>query len=276
MLMGGGVAVSQVRGFRMVWLPGRFSGGKSALAFRLAYELAMKYDYRIVSNQECVWNEQSPPDWMYDDKGNMTLRTIAVIDEGGLYLKNENEAMDFLAFAAKMDIIALLPSITEPCDIFQSLSMQPMYNFRSIGVPVNAYEWRVNQQKSKFSGSFYWVGMEEIYGTYSTLNPSSDPRGITYYIREKVQEYKRYYFDKQKIPSWMEEYAVRALAEAEQAKGSKRGRGTGASVVTSYEDGLLDSTLSEAAKKFVRVSDDLASVLARTEKRNEPRRRWFS
>jgi len=273
MLVGGGVAVSQVRGFRMVWYPGRFGGGKSAIAFRLAYELSSLYGYRIISNQECVWNEVNPPDWIFDEHGNMTLRCIAVIDEGGLHLQNEAEAMDFLAFAGKMDLIASLPSISEPCDLFQSLTIQPVYNFRSIGVPINVYEWRVAQQKSKFSGGFSWWGMEEIYGVYSTLNPSSDARGITHYIKQKVGEYKKYFFERQKIPSWQEEYAVRALAEDEFERRTK-GRKSSAGLAASGSAELYINAVSQAAKKFERVSEDFETLVTRAEKGNRPRRRW--
>lgn len=272
-LIGGGVAVSQVRGFRMSWFPGRVGAGKSALAYRLAYELAMSYDYRIISNQETVWNEPVEPDWIFDDKGNMTLRAVAIIDEGGLYVQDEEEAMEWLAFMGKMDIIALLPSFTEPCDLFSSLIIQPVYNLRSIGVPLNVYQWHVQQKKSKFSGQFYWLGMEEIYGVYSTLNPSSDPRGITFFIRKKVAEYKKYYMEKQRIPSWQEGYAVQALADAELKKRSSR-RGSAMGEVR--ETQLLSSDISQAAKKFERVSEDLETVLARAPKGNGRRRGWFS
>lgn len=271
-LVNGGVAISQVRGFRMVWYPGRFGAGKSAIAFRIAYELAINYGYKIISNQECVWNEINPPDWKYDEHGNMTLGLIAVVDEGGLWVQDEVEAMEYLAFAGKMDLIVGLPSITEPCDIFSSLTIQPMYNFRSIGVPYNVYEWRVSQQKAKFRGGFAWAGMEEIYGTYSTLNPSSDPRGILHYLREKVTEYKKYYFDRQKIPSWQEEYAVRALAEAELGKR----KNTGSKMVYPDTNVISERAISQAAKKYFRVTTDLEALFERTEKRNGSRWRGGS
>jgi hypothetical protein len=266
----GGVAISQVRGFRMCWLPGRFGSGKSAVAFRLGYELSMNYGYQIISNTECIWNETTPPDWKFDDAGSMTLDVYAVVDEGGLWLQSEVEAMEYLAFAGKMNLIVVLPSITEPCDIFSSLTIQPMYNFRSIGVPYNVYEWRVSQQKAKFKGGFGWLGMEEIYGTYSTLNPASDPRGILHYLREKVSEYKQYYFERQKIPSWQEEYAVRALAEYEI---DKRGKKNARSKVGEHDNNVLSvGAVLEAAKKFERVSNDLETLFERESKGN--RRRW--
>jgi hypothetical protein len=273
-LVNAGVALSQLRGFRMCWYPGRFSSGKSAIAFRMAYELSQNWGYRIVSNQECVWNETVPPDWIFDDRGNMTLQCIAIVDEGGLWVQDEVEAMEYLAFAGKMDLIVSLPSITEPCDLFASLSIQPMYNFRSVGVPINVYQWRVSQQKAKFQGGFQWWGMEEIYGTYSTLNPSADPRGLLYYLRQKVLEYKKYYFERQKIPSWQEEYAVRALAEQE-LRGRKKGKNAGAEVVTDDAHVVRDGSVLEAAKKFERVSNDLETLFEREAKRNRNRRGWF-
>ena len=190
----------------------------------------------------------------------MTLQVVAIVDEGGLWVQNEVEAMEYLAFAGKMDIVVLLPSITEPCDIFSSLTIQPMYNFRSIGVPYNVYQWRVSQQKAKFQGNFAWVGQEEIYGVYSTLNPSADPRGLLYYLREKVVEYKRFYFDQQKIPSWQEEYAVRALAEEAVSGRGKRRSGNGQKMGEYDGDVLLQNSISQASKKFERISTDLSLI----------------
>ena len=43
MLMGFDLFLAQVRGYRMVWLPGRFSGGKTAMACRMAWDMKKRW-----------------------------------------------------------------------------------------------------------------------------------------------------------------------------------------------------------------------------------------
>lgn len=207
-LIGAEMAFRQMRGYRMAWMPGAFSRGKSAFSFRVAYELAKNYGYRIVSNQDCIFNEPTEPGFYPD----MTLRTIVVCDEGGRYLRKDADVLSFMAFAGKMDLILLVPSIEEPSPIIQTLQYQPLFGLRPAGVPLDFYEWRIQMSKFRDKGSFMWAGMEEIYGTYSTLNPSLDPRGIIGWLQGKVKEYQEYWFDRAKVPGWMEQQTINALA----------------------------------------------------------------
>jgi hypothetical protein len=226
-LVGAEVAIQQVRAFRKVWFPGRFSAGKSALAFAFAYELGRRYGYRIVSNQSCIWNEQEPLDWVYDDFGNMSLKAIFIADEGGIHFR-DNRSIDFLNYAGKMDIILMMPSAEEPAAAMRVLQIQPAWTLRPTGFPYNHFHWRVRLGSANYEGGFGWLGMEEIYGVYSTLNPSFEADAIASYLYDKAQEYKDYYYSRQSLPSWLEDYAWKRqhdrdhqnaiIQEAKQAK----------------------------------------------------------
>lgn len=256
-LIDAGVTLAQLTGYRMCWIPGAFSSGKSALSFRLAYELAVRKSYRIVCNQESVWNEGTPPDFDSD----MKLKLVAIIDEGGLYLSDNAQLMSWMAFAGKMDLVAVVPSIQEPASILSTFTIQKAWGWRAAGLPFDAFRWDISMRKVKYSGLFYWLGMEEIYGVYSTLNPSIDPLGLISWLQRKVDEYKRYYMDRQKVPSWLEEETIRALAEqAASANGrGKRGKAVG------IERGTIE-LLSDKVAKISEEVDRFEAISKRTSK----------
>jgi hypothetical protein len=224
-LIGHGVAMAQIRGSRFCWIPGRFSAGKSAFSYRIAYDLARKYGYRIISNQESVWNEHDEPKWIKDEQGNITLRLIAIIDEGGLYLRDDKMVKEWIDFAGKMDLIVLIPSWRQPAALFQSLQVRFTGSFRSTGLPLDQFTYFTGKGKHAYEGKFYWAGMEEIYGVYSTLNPSFSPIGMVHYLRKKVREYKAFYMgeqNKQRM-GWLEKWNIKAEESGDYKKAGGAG-----------------------------------------------------
>ncbi len=188
-VMGMDTLLSGIRDYRMVWLDGRFSGGKTAMAMRLAWEYKKRYGYRVVTNTAFILNEQEEPDFIYED-GSPKLKLIVVIDEGGLYLQSNDDVMRWMAFAGKMDIVCLVPSISPPAAILRSFDLQKIHHYRSIGVPLDVYQWAVKMGSQKFTGKVKWMGMEEIFGTYSTLHPSSSPTAVINFVEAKAEQFK--------------------------------------------------------------------------------------
>jgi hypothetical protein len=216
-LIGHGVALAQIRGSRFCWIPGRFSAGKSAFSYRIAFDLAKKYGYRIISNQESVWNEIEEPKWIVDEHGNISLKLIAIIDEGGLYLQDKKMVREWIDFAGKMDLIVIIPSWRAPAALFQELQIRFTGSFRSTGLPLDQFTYFTGKGKHAYEGKFLWAGMEEIYGIYSTLNPSFSPVGMVHYLRQKVREYRAFYMDetnKSKM-GWLEQWTIDAEASGE-------------------------------------------------------------
>jgi len=214
-LIGADMALRQLRGYRMSWIPGAFSRGKTAFAVRMAYEFGL-LGYRIISNIGCVFNEIIEPDFLPD----MTLKTVIIADEGGRYFRKDSDVLSFMAFAGKMDLVLIVPSIEEPAPILQSLTFQPTFSFRSAGIPLNFYDWKIKMGSFKDSGSFVWAGMEEIYGTYSTKDASTDVSGISVWLQKKVTEYQAWDSARREGINWLHDYEQYAQATA-NARGGK-------------------------------------------------------
>jgi hypothetical protein len=131
--------------FRVVHIGGRYGGGKTSLAWRLAYELVDKGLARyVISNVKSVWS---------DDPAKITLRqgvyvdAVVILDEGGIFLKTGYDADKFLAFLRKLNITLLIPSVLPPATKARFLSVQRVWNAGVLGLPL------------------WWYRVDLIYGT---------------------------------------------------------------------------------------------------------------
>lgn len=172
-LMQSSIFINYVRLYRVLWLQGRYGGGKTALAYRIAYELCEKYGYRyIMGNTHSVWNDvleniQQSPD------GRVGL--VMILDEGGLFLKTGKDVEAFLAFLRKLDIIILIPSVTRPSTRVCFFSVQRLFNWYSFGFPFWTYRFQLDSGAIRERGFFHWHKPTEIFGIYDTASaPTSD------------------------------------------------------------------------------------------------------
>ena len=175
-LWAGGQALAYCKLYRVVWMGGRYGGGKTALAFRLAHDLLKNHGYRyLLSNVKSVWT---------DDPKKIVLRdgqyadAVVILDEGGLFLKSSKDAETFLAFLRKLNVVILIPSVTPPTLKVRSFTIQRVYNLYSYGLPAWVYRWTLSSGHIKETGLFYWVSPPEIFGVYDTLGTPSDDGGL--------------------------------------------------------------------------------------------------
>jgi len=87
MLINADVFLATVVSYRLVWISGRFGGGKTSLAYRIAQEF-LERDYRLVTNNKSVWSD--PLESVRLDENNH-LKTVVILDEGGLWFKSSKQ-----------------------------------------------------------------------------------------------------------------------------------------------------------------------------------------
>jgi hypothetical protein len=180
------VAIATVQSYRLVWISGRFGGGKTSLAFKLA-EHFLKYGYRLVTNSRCVWADDINNIQLDEDNH---LKAVVVLDEGGLWFKSSKQIEMIASYAAKMDVIYLLPSFWPPTRSAQVLVIQPIFNLMAAGVPSIFYRWRVKIGSFDDKGWFLWNFPEEIYGIYSRQDPGDSGAEIVEFLIERTNEYR--------------------------------------------------------------------------------------
>lgn len=250
------ILMGYLRNFRIVHLAGRYGGGKTALAFRLAYELLSSGDFRwCLSNIPCVFA---------DDPSRVDVRdgrvdAVVVLDEGGIFLKTTYDIDKFIAYLRKLNIVLLIPSVLPPSSRATFLSIERIFNGWSLGLPVWFYGYTLRYGRAAFNGWFAWWGPHEIFGLYNTLAYPEDDGGLSHYFVRWVDEARR-----QIEGASSREVSVSALGEAPIAADA-----SGVSVLDAL--GRLSATLDELASSNSVSVSLLASELQGNRRRKRGR-----
>ena len=171
-LINEGSVMGAITNYRLVWIGGRFSGGKTSLAFAIAAYYG-DFGYRIITNCQSVWADD-PQKVKLLEQGNDAghLKAVILLDEGGIEFETNKQVSEISAYAAKMDMIFLVPSFNPPARKFQVLSIQPVWNLKPVGIPYIHYKWTVQLGSFKEEGSFGWWFPQEVFVVYSRQDPS--------------------------------------------------------------------------------------------------------
>lgn len=170
--------------YRLVWIGGRFGGGKTSLAFKLA-EHWLRKGYKLAANVKSVWNDP-PSSITPDDFGK--LRLVTIIDEGGTFMKSTAQVEAIAAYAAKMDVIYILPSFYPPPRRWQVLNIYVWFTLKHVGIPITFYKYLVKAGAFKDTGTFAWWRPSEIWGVYSRQDPG-DPE-ILDWLSQHVERFQ--------------------------------------------------------------------------------------
>jgi hypothetical protein len=232
MLINAEVFLATVVSYRLVWISGRFGGGKTSLAYRIAQEYLEK-DYRLITNNKSVWAD--PVDSVQLDDNNH-LKAVVILDEGGLWFKSSKQIEMVASYAAKMDCIYLLPSFWPPTRAAQVLVVQPVFNFKAAGIPAIFYKWRVKIGSFEDKGWFVWWRPSEIYGIYSRQDPGDTGAEIVEFLINRTNEFRQRY-------------------------------GRGGSDVLQTLEVTSEDVLADAVQEFAGAVDGLASIPGRKRRR---------
>lgn len=178
--------LGMVMAYRMVHIEGRFGGGKTALAVKIAERLLETGKVRYcISNIPIVWR---------DDPAKVELREgkradcVVVLDEAGLFLETGREAKKFMAYLRKMNIVLVMPSVLEPAGVARMFSVQRTMTWTPLGIPLWWYNARLRYGRQKDSYSFGWWRPWEIFGIYDTEGAPDDDGGLYDYVKDWTKE----------------------------------------------------------------------------------------
>lgn len=191
-LIGASSLLGIIKSYRLVWIGGRFGGHKTSLAYKIS-ETFLKDGYKLITNNRSVWAD--PLDTVDYQKidNDYILKSVVLLDEGGLFFKSTRQVEMIASFARKMDCIYVIPSFWPPVRSAQVLTIQPIFNFKSAGLPLIAYKWRVKLGAFADSGYFFWWWPNEIYGIYDTKDPGEYAGEIVQFLIDKTEEYNKLY-----------------------------------------------------------------------------------
>ncbi|MDZ4221192.1 MAG: hypothetical protein U1D70_19485 [Methylobacter sp.] len=224
-LINGSGLIELASHYRIIWIQGRFGGGKTALAYQLAMELVrlgrVKY---IISNVKDVVSDV-PDDVKLDEHDR--LNTAIIADEGGVFLRYGRDVEEYLTMMRKLNIILIIPSVMPPSMRVRFFSVRRVMNLAVIGLPIWIYRWKLSYGGEVEKENFAWVDYKDIFGLYDTLGAPVDDGGIGAWLDSAKKEFRR-------------------------NRGYKEDRGA-------LEGGTLESgALFDAAESFSALTEDLS------------------
>jgi hypothetical protein len=249
MLIGAGSFIGQLACYRLCWLRGKFSGGKTSFAYRMAYEF-LKRGYRLATNNLCVWADDLRQVELDPETGH--LKAFVVLDEGGLAFKANAQIEEIAAFAAKMDCVYLIPSFFAPTRAARVITCQALFSLKPTGIPLIVYRWDAKEGSFHDGGFFFWWAPSEIYGVYSRQDPGSDSSELVDFLSYRTQEYKAR-FESRREKLWERPDGKDGISEVERKRG---------------EIDLTTAILADAAGEIGDAASELSTVSFRR------RRRW--
>lgn len=175
--------------YRVLWLRSRYGSGKTALAFRLAYELkqmgAIRY---IISNCHSPWCDNPADVVLVNGQADVCL----ILDEAGMFMDSPYEAKQYIAYMRKLNVVMLLASVMSPATIVRFLSVKRRYNLMRLGVPAWVFSMRLLDADTEENESFIWWNPAEIFGCYDTAGFPSSDAGIKEYILKWTNDAAKY------------------------------------------------------------------------------------
>ncbi len=182
MLIHAANVLNYARNYRVCYLGGRYGGGKTSFAFRLAYDLCQYYGFRyILSNVRSVWNTEPRHVTLRD---GVYIDAVFVLDEGGMYLDNAAQAKSWLAYLRKLNAVLILPSTFPPALLMRRLTVQRTHNFNAWGLPLWVYGIRLDSGIIKQTDWCAWYYPSEIYGIYDTVGMPSQANDLLDYLQD--------------------------------------------------------------------------------------------
>lgn len=133
--------------FRILWLSGRFGGGKTTTAVILAAWLWWRgFVEDVVANFPCRIANPDP---------HPPLRSTAiVVDEAWQFARDSRAIERYAAFLRKLNNYLLLPSVFPLNARFQSFWVERVFNAYVIGLPLWLFRWTLSRPSYRERGLF--------------------------------------------------------------------------------------------------------------------------
>ncbi len=151
--------------FRYCHIGGRYGGGKTMVALRLALELAMQGHVRYIASNV-------PAPYVTPVSGlpaAMPVDTAVVYDEGGVFLRSSKHLESYAAYLRKANIVMLVSSVIPPPRFAIKFTVWRSFNGFALGIPCALYSWRIRVDgDDDVSGRFVYWRPDKFYGHYDT------------------------------------------------------------------------------------------------------------
>lgn len=185
--------------YRMVWLSGRFGGGKTSLAVAVAVWLCQRnYARYIASNIKLALGREvarvsASELRRVSCEGPVYRDTVILMDEAWTVLGKgvgRKTVVDWLAYMRKGNNFLIMPSVLPLVNEVTVLRAERVFNGLQLGVPVWLYRWHLGDYKRGGDRGWYvFHNPSSVFGLYDTLGIPSEE--FTIYDTWKEEEDNR-------------------------------------------------------------------------------------
>jgi hypothetical protein len=190
---------------------GRFGGYKTGLAVWIS-KYWLDKGYYFISTAPCVYADDIKDVVPLTDG---RIKAVVLFDEPGLQFMINRQVDVVVSYARKMDCVYWFTGFIPPPQRARALTVMPLWNMESSGVPLICYRWRVRVMGSESAGNFFWFGASECWGTFQSGAPEMEREDIYDACIKWTDEYiKRYDKKGYRVPKMEETGALSTLDAA--------------------------------------------------------------
>lgn len=162
--------------FRVLWLTGRYGGGKTSLALHLADLLIREgSQHRIATNAKLLapWVQVGESDSFGDLMESGLQDACLIFDEGWLDLgtgASPRQVRQYLANLRKINCVLLVPSVLPLVRDLRVLTVEREFNAMTFGLPLWLYRYRLAMGTTRKGeeGRFWWWNPSRVFGWYDS------------------------------------------------------------------------------------------------------------
>lgn len=246
--------IGMLKNYRVLWINGRYGGGKTALAHKLGQELLDSgFSRYLVSNVRSVWRDNPEKVVLRD---GLLADCCVILDEGGLFLKTGHDADQFLAFMRKMNIVLIIPSVMPPAARVRFLTAQRIMTLNTVGLPLWLYKMTLRYGSVTEELKFGWWRPSEIFGIYDTAGAPDDDGGLDEYVKRWTAEIKKTTGYKSKYARQGDEGALGQISGFSDVGASENGGGSGGAELSAVEN------QRRQFESFAESAEEISSALS--------------
>lgn len=189
--------IDRIIGRKFIWIQGVNRSGKTALAVDISREF-LKSNWRLISNLNCVWNEQLP----IELDSNLQLNCVVILDEGGIFMRTKESIRHIMGAKGKLNCVFLMPSTEEPHEDLWNGWIEPaerlnnwfVKKFLGVWVYENLFKiWKFVEfdasSKDGFRKTiFFQIHPKAVYYLYSTLIIGHSADDILSQFRQSLED----------------------------------------------------------------------------------------
>ncbi len=165
---------------RVLWLGGRFGGGKTALASILAAWLWYRgYVNDVVANYPLRFANPNPVPPIRD--------TAIVLDEAWQFARDSQAVFRYAGFMRKLGNFLLLPSVFPPHHRLAFFWCERIFNAYVIGIPAWVFRWHLSRMSHRESGLFVVINPHNVFELYDSLSVDVSDGEIADLLAETVR-----------------------------------------------------------------------------------------